>query len=54
MNVLCLGARVIGLELAKELVRAFLSAKFSGAERHVRRLDKVAAIEKECMEKKTL
>jgi ribose 5-phosphate isomerase B len=54
MNVLCLGARVIDLELAKELVRAFLSAKFSGAERHVRRLDKVAAIEKECMEKKTL
>ncbi len=50
MNVLCLGARVIGTELAKELVRTFLAAKFSGAERHVSRLGKVAAIEKEFME----
>lgn len=50
MNVLCLGARVIGTELAKELVRTFLAAKFSGAERHVRRLGKVAAIEKEFMD----
>jgi len=49
MNILCLGARVIGTELAKELVQAFLTAKFSGAERHVRRLGKVAAIEKEFM-----
>lgn len=49
MNVLCLGARVIGPELAKDLVRVFLSARFSGAERHVRRVGKVAAIEKECM-----
>src|ERR1700693_721939 len=40
MNVLCLGARVIGPELAKELVRSFLAAEFSGAERHVRRLGK--------------
>ncbi len=47
MNVLCLGARVIGDELAKELVRAFVSAKFSGEERHARRLNKVLAIEKE-------
>jgi ribose 5-phosphate isomerase B len=47
MNVLCLGARVIGTELAKELVRTFLTAKFSGAERHVRRLAKVGEIEKE-------
>ncbi len=47
MNILCLGARVIGVELAKELVRTFLAAKFSNAERHVRRLSKVAAIEKE-------
>ncbi len=46
MNVLCLGARVIGTELAKELVNAFLSAKFSAAERHVRRVNKVYAIEK--------
>ena len=45
MNVLCLGARVIGPALAGELVRAFLTAEFSGAERHVRRLNKVKAIE---------
>ena len=48
MNILCLGARVIGPELAKELVRTFLAARFSGAERHVRRLKKIEAIEKEC------
>ncbi|HUI46582.1 MAG TPA: ribose 5-phosphate isomerase B [Nitrospirota bacterium] len=47
MNVLCLGARVIGPELAKDVVRTFLAAAFSGAERHVRRLEKVRAIEKE-------
>ncbi len=52
MNVLCLGARIVGPELAKEITRTFLGAKFSGAERHVRRLDKVAAIEKELMENK--
>ncbi len=45
MNVLCLGARVIGPLLAAEVVTAFLGAKFSGAERHRRRLDKVNAIE---------
>ncbi len=45
MNVLVLGARVIGPELARELVRAFLSARFSGEERHRRRLEKVKAIE---------
>jgi|SRR5579883_3636572 len=45
MNVLCLGARIIGRELALELVRAFLGAKFSGEERHARRLAKVKAIE---------
>jgi len=49
MNVLCLGARVVGTELAKELVRTFLTAKFSGAERHVRRRAKVNEIEKEFM-----
>ena len=48
MNVLCLGARVVGPELAKELARAFLAAEFSGAERHVRRLGKIEVIEKEC------
>ncbi|HEC83283.1 MAG TPA: ribose 5-phosphate isomerase B [Firmicutes bacterium] len=45
MNVLVLGARIIGLELAKEIVTAFLGARFSGEERHVRRLNKVKAIE---------
>jgi ribose 5-phosphate isomerase B len=49
MNVLCLGARVVGSELAKDIVRVFLTARFSGAERHVRRLGKVAAIEQEFM-----
>src|ERR1043166_5681296 len=45
-NVLVLGARVIGPELAAELVGAFLHARFSGAERHVRRLEKVKRLEK--------
>ena len=47
VNVLCLGARVIGPELAVELVRDYVGAKFSGAERHKRRLAKVAAFEAE-------
>ena len=47
MNVLCLGARVIGAALASELVRAFVNARFSEAERHVRRLAKVNAIEED-------
>jgi ribose 5-phosphate isomerase B len=46
MNILCLGARVIGEELAAELVRDFLAARFSGAERHRRRLGKIAAMER--------
>jgi ribose 5-phosphate isomerase B len=45
MNVLCLGARVIGPALALELAVAFLDAAFSGEERHRRRLDKILAIE---------
>jgi len=45
MNVLCLGSRVIGEALALELVRAFLGATFSGAERHRRRLEKIAVME---------
>jgi ribose 5-phosphate isomerase B len=45
MNVLCLGARIIGPEVAREIVHAFLQAEFSGAERHRRRLDKVRQIE---------
>ena len=47
MNVLCLGARVIGLALARELIEAFLGASFTGEERHVRRLAKINAIEAE-------
>ncbi len=45
--ICCLGARVIGPDLAGEIVRVFLRASFTGEERHVRRLRKVAAIEKE-------
>ena len=45
INVLVLGERVVGVELAKDLVRAFMGAKFSNEERHVRRLGKVKAIE---------
>lgn len=45
MNVMALGARVIGPELAAELVRDFLAARFSGAERHIRRLRKLLALE---------
>jgi ribose 5-phosphate isomerase B len=47
MNVLALGARVIGPELAAELLAVFLDARFSGAERHRRRLQKVAELERE-------
>jgi ribose 5-phosphate isomerase B len=45
-NVLCLGARVVGAELAMDIVRAFVAARFTGEERHRRRLDKIVAIEK--------
>jgi ribose 5-phosphate isomerase B len=44
-NVLGLGARVVGVELALEIVRAFVAARFTGEERHVRRLAKVQAFE---------
>jgi ribose 5-phosphate isomerase B len=47
VNVLCLGARVIGPALAAEVIRAFVSAQFSGEDRHVRRLAKIDAIERE-------
>jgi ribose 5-phosphate isomerase B len=46
MNVLALGARIIGPELAVELVTAYLRARFTGEERHVRRLAKIAALER--------
>lgn len=45
LNVLCLGSRVIGIELALTCARAFLAAEFSGEERHRRRLEKIRAIE---------
>lgn len=45
MNVLVMGARVIGIELAKELLRAYLGAAFSGEERHRRRLAKIQEME---------
>ncbi len=45
MNVLCLGGRVIGTELASELVRAFLSAKFLNTGNYLRRVEKVKALE---------
>ncbi|MFB3067728.1 MAG: ribose 5-phosphate isomerase B [Acidobacteriota bacterium] len=48
-NVLCLGPRVIGPALAQELIRVFLAARFSKAERHLRRLEKVAGLEKRLM-----
>jgi ribose 5-phosphate isomerase B len=46
MNIICVGGRVIGAELAWDLVQAFLGAEYSSAERHLRRLGKVAALEK--------
>ena len=45
MNALCLGARVIGIELATEIVAAFLMARFSGEERHLRRIAKLNQLE---------
>src|SRR6202142_3221766 len=47
VNVLCLGARVIGPELAVELVSRYIGAKFSGMERHQRRLGKIAGFEEQ-------
>jgi RpiB/LacA/LacB family sugar-phosphate isomerase len=46
MNVLVLGGRVVGPALAQELVGAFVAARFTGQERHVRRLEKVKALER--------
>jgi ribose 5-phosphate isomerase B len=45
MNILCLGARVIGIELAKELITAFLKAKFRKEEKYQRRVNKISEIE---------
>jgi ribose 5-phosphate isomerase B len=46
MNVLCIGSEVVGAELAGELVRVFLGARFDGGERYVRRLEKIQALER--------
>lgn len=46
-NVLCLGARVVGPALAADVIRTYVAAEFTGAERHVRRLGKIAAIERD-------
>ena len=47
MNMICIGGRVVGEELAWEIVQAFLKAQYSGEARHERRLDKVKQFEKE-------
>ena len=47
MNVLCLGSEVVGAELAAELARAFLSARFDGGDRYVKRLEKIEEMERE-------
>lgn len=49
VNVLCLGQRVIGIELAKDIMFTFLKAAFSNAPRHKRRLEKILAIENKNM-----
>jgi ribose 5-phosphate isomerase B len=49
MNVLCLGSEIVGAELAAELVRAFVGARFNGGERYVRRLEKIEAMERKMM-----
>ena len=46
MNVLCIGSEVVGAELAAELVRTFVAARFDGGERYVRRLAKIEEMEK--------
>ncbi len=45
MNVLCLGSEVVGAELAADLVRTFLNARFGGGERYLERLQKISALE---------
>ncbi len=49
MNVLCMGGRIIGSELAKEIVTAFLHAQPGGSERHARRREKVKRLEQRCL-----
>jgi ribose 5-phosphate isomerase B len=47
MNIICLGSLVVDYPLAWELIQTFIEARFSGAERHLRRLAKIAALERE-------
>jgi ribose 5-phosphate isomerase B len=54
VNILCLGQRVIGIELAKDIVFTFLKATFTGAPRHQRRLEKIFAIENKNMKEEIL
>ena len=53
MNVLVLGACVVGSELVRELVRAFVGATFSGEERHRRRLEKIQVLENRYSQQQT-
>ncbi|MGH3103523.1 MAG: RpiB/LacA/LacB family sugar-phosphate isomerase [Gaiellaceae bacterium] len=46
MNILCLGSEIVGGELAADLIRAFLNARFDGGERYVRRLQKIHELER--------
>jgi ribose 5-phosphate isomerase B len=52
-NMLCLGARVVGVELALDIVRAFVAAKFTGEARHLRRLEKIRQLEPRINTEKT-
>jgi ribose 5-phosphate isomerase B len=54
VNILCLGERVIGIELAKEIVLTFLKAEFTNAPRHKRRLEKILTIENKNMKEDIL
>ena len=51
MNIICIGGRVLGLAMARDLVDAVLVAEFSRAERHIRRLRKVASLETQIVSK---
>ena len=53
MNVLCIGERVIGIEVAREVTKAFMSSHFSDEERHRRRLEKLRAVERDYLASET-
>jgi ribose 5-phosphate isomerase B len=54
MNVICMGGRTVGPAVAWDLVQAFLACEFSGAERHLRRLHKVASLERRHLDQSAL